>query len=118
MIIDFYKSVKGSYFQGGDIYLQPVTEALEVTDKTVVSTSTASLPRSTTDSAAHLGVNTIDAGIMVVNGINTIWENPVEGWSVKTTKFNSNGIINNAIPDGVDLAFDLRAQKNPVCENP
>jgi amidohydrolase len=65
----------------------------------------------------HLGVNTIDAGVMVVNGINTIWENPVEGWSVKTTKFNSNGIINNAIPDGVDLAFDLRAQKNLVMEN-
>jgi amidohydrolase len=65
----------------------------------------------------HLGVNVIDAAIMVVNGINTIWENPLEGWSVKTTRFNSNGVIINAIPDGVNLAFDLRAQKNQVMES-
>jgi amidohydrolase len=65
----------------------------------------------------HLGVNAIDAAVLVVNAVTCIWETPVEGWSAKVTKFNSNGLINNAVPDGVDLVFDLRAQKNDVVES-
>ncbi|MDR1649068.1 MAG: amidohydrolase [Synergistaceae bacterium] len=65
----------------------------------------------------HLGVNAIDAAVLVVNALNCIWENPVEGWSAKVTKFNSNSLISNAVPDGVDLVFDLRAQKNAVMES-
>ena len=65
----------------------------------------------------HLGVNAIDAAVLVVNAVNCIWENPVDGWSAKVTKFNSNSLIGNAIHDGVDLVFDLRAQKNDVMES-
>jgi amidohydrolase len=65
----------------------------------------------------HLGVNAIDAAILVVNAVNSIWENPTDGWSAKVTKFQSNGLITNAIPDGVNLVFDIRAQKNPVMDS-
>jgi amidohydrolase len=65
----------------------------------------------------HLGVNAIDAAVLVVNALNCIWESPTEGWSAKVTKFNSNSLISNAVPDGVDLVFDLRAQKNDVMES-
>jgi amidohydrolase len=65
----------------------------------------------------HLGINAIDAAVMVVNAVNCIWENPLESWSAKVTKFNSNSLISNAVPDGVDLVFDLRAQKNDVMES-
>jgi amidohydrolase len=65
----------------------------------------------------HLGVNAIDAAVLVVNALNCLWENPLDGWSAKVTKFNSNSLISNAVPDGVDLVFDLRAQKNGVMES-
>jgi amidohydrolase len=65
----------------------------------------------------HLGVNAIDAAVLVVNAANCLWENPVDGWSAKVTKFNSNSLITNAVPDGVELVFDLRAQKNDIMES-
>ncbi|GAB7141251.1 M20 peptidase aminoacylase family protein [Deferribacterales bacterium RsTz2092] len=58
----------------------------------------------------HLGVNAIDAAALVVGAINGIWEDPADTWSAKVTKFISNGIINNAIPDGVDMAVDMRGR--------
>lgn len=65
----------------------------------------------------HLGVNAIDAAMLVVNAINTIKENPGEAWSAKTTIFNSNGVVTNAVPDRVDLAFDIRSAGNDIMDS-
>lgn len=65
----------------------------------------------------HMGINAIDAAVLVVNAINTIKENPGESWSAKTTRFVSNGVVTNAIPDRVDMAFDIRAQTNKLMES-
>ncbi|MDR7866145.1 MAG: amidohydrolase [Sporomusaceae bacterium] len=64
----------------------------------------------------HLGVNAIDAAAAAVGAVNAIHLNPVEPWSVKTTKFQAGGPTLNAIPDKAELAFDLRAQKNAVMD--
>jgi amidohydrolase len=65
----------------------------------------------------HLGVNAIDAAAMIVNAVNSLWENPVEAWSAKVTQFNSSGVIINAIPDSVDLSLDVRAQSNDTMKS-
>lgn len=65
----------------------------------------------------HLGVNAIDAAALVVNAVNSLWENPVDGWSTKVTQFNSSGLIVNVIPDRVDLALDVRAQNNVIMKS-
>jgi amidohydrolase len=64
----------------------------------------------------HLGVNAIDAAAAVVSAVNAIHLNPVESWSVKTTKLQSGGPTLNAIPDIAEMAFDLRAQSNAVMD--
>lgn len=64
----------------------------------------------------HLGVNAIDAAAAVVNAVNAIHLNPVEPWSVKTTKLHAGGATLNAIPDLAEMAFDLRAQSNTVMD--
>ncbi len=65
----------------------------------------------------HLGINAIDAACLVVNAINTIKEIPSKSWSAKTTMFNSNTVVTNAIPDQVSLAFDFRAENNEIGES-
>lgn len=65
----------------------------------------------------HLGVNAIDAGAMVVNAVNGINEDPNKSWSAKTTKFVSDGLVTNAIPGGVALSFDLRAESNALMKS-
>jgi len=53
----------------------------------------------------------------VVGAVNAIHLNPVESWSVKTTKLHAGGPTLNAIPDLADMAFDLRAQSNAVMDS-
>lgn len=65
----------------------------------------------------HLGVNAIDAAAAVVNAVNAIHMNPVVPWTAKTTKLQAGGATLNAIPDRVDMAFDIRAQDNGVMED-
>lgn len=65
----------------------------------------------------HLGVNAIDAAAAVVAAVNAIHLNPVEPWSVKTTKLQAGGATLNAIPDHADMAFDLRAQSSAVMDD-
>lgn len=60
----------------------------------------------------HLGVNAIEAGVLIVNAINTLHIDPRVAHSIKITQFNSNGTAHNIIPDTVHLVFDLRAQTN------
>lgn len=65
----------------------------------------------------HLGVNAIDAAAAIVGAVNAIRLNPVESWSVKTTKLHAGGPTLNAIPDLAEMAFDLRAQSNAVMDS-
>ena len=62
----------------------------------------------------HLGVNAIDAALLISSAVNTIQEDPSQAWSAKTTMFNSNGKVINAVPDKVEMALDARAQFNPM----
>lgn len=65
----------------------------------------------------HLGVNAIDAAVLLVNAINAIHEDPNEVWSAKTTQFISNGAVVNAVPDRVDIAFDIRSASNKIMDS-
>ncbi len=62
----------------------------------------------------HLGVNAIEAGVLIVNAINALHIDPRVAHSIKVTRFGSNGTAHNIIPDAVHLVFDLRAQTNAV----
>ena len=67
-------------------------------------------------SMPHLGINALDAGCALVNAVNALHLNPLEGWSVKATRFNTgNGSI-NAICDHAEISFDLRTTLNASME--
>ncbi len=63
----------------------------------------------------HLGVNAVDAAVLVVNAINAIHLNPIVPHSIKVTKLKV-GETFNIIPDNAELAIDMRAQSNEVME--
>lgn len=60
----------------------------------------------------HLGVNAIDAGVSIVNAVNSIHLNPATNFSVKCTKIQAGGLATNIIPSTCNLSFDLRAEFN------
>ncbi len=62
----------------------------------------------------HLGINAIEAGVLIVNAINTLDIDPRVPHSIKVTQFNSDGTAHNIIPDTVHLVFDVRAQTNAI----
>lgn len=64
----------------------------------------------------HLGINAIDAVGAIIYAINAIHLDPLEGWSVKTTRVIAGGKSANAICGSAEMAFDLRAQKNADME--
>ena len=63
-------------------------------------------------SMPHLGINAIDVGCAMVNATNAVHMNPLEGWSLKTTRFRTGEGALNAICDFAELGFDLRTTKN------
>ncbi|MFA7067969.1 MAG: amidohydrolase [Acidaminococcaceae bacterium] len=67
-------------------------------------------------SMPHLGINAIDVGCSIVNSINALHMNPLEGWSLKTTRFRTGEGALNAICDFAELGFDLRTTKNSEME--
>ncbi len=60
----------------------------------------------------HLGINSIDAGVCIVNAVNSIHLNPASNYSVKCTEFRAGGLATNIVPADCSLAFDLRADTN------
>ncbi|MDD2477239.1 MAG: amidohydrolase, partial [Dysgonamonadaceae bacterium] len=64
----------------------------------------------------HLGINAIDAGINIVNAVNSIHLNPASNFSVKCTKFKAGGSATNIVPSNCDMSFDLRAEFNDDME--
>ena len=64
----------------------------------------------------NMGINAVDAGVLVVNAINAIRVDPRVSHSAKVTQFNTGGDAFNIIPDHVELLIDIRAQENYVLE--
>lgn len=64
----------------------------------------------------HLGINAVDAAMMVVNAINAIHLDPRVPHSIKVTRVFAGGDTVNLIPDNAEIAMDLRAQDNEVME--
>jgi amidohydrolase len=67
-------------------------------------------------SMPHLGINAIDVGCSIINSVNAIHMDPLEGWSVKATRFQTGEGAINAICDSATLGLDLRATKNSEME--
>ena len=67
-------------------------------------------------SMPHLGISALDTGCAIVNAINAIHLNPLEGWSVKATRFNTGTGAINAICDHAEISFDLRTTFNSSME--
>lgn len=64
----------------------------------------------------HLGVNAVDAAMLVVGAINAIHVDPRVPHSIKVTRVQAGGETINLIPDEAEIAMDLRAQTNEVME--
>ncbi|MGN9165222.1 amidohydrolase [Tissierellaceae bacterium HCP3S3_D8] len=64
----------------------------------------------------HLGINAVDAAMLLVNAINAIHLDPSTPHSIKVTRVLAGGNTVNLIPDSADIAMDLRAQKNDVMD--
>ncbi|WZL72184.1 amidohydrolase [Clostridiaceae bacterium 35-E11] len=64
----------------------------------------------------HLGINAVDAAMLVVSAINAIRVDPGVPHSIKVTKVHAGGETINLIPDEAEIAMDLRAQTNEVME--
>lgn len=65
----------------------------------------------------HLGVNAVDAAMLVVSAINAIRLDPAVAHSIKVTRVMAGGNTINLIPDSANIAMDLRAQTNEVMDS-
>lgn len=65
----------------------------------------------------HLGINAVDAALLLINSLYLIRVNPSIAHSIKVTQINTRGDAFNIIPDSVRLVLDLRAQTNTVMED-
>lgn len=64
----------------------------------------------------HLGINAIDASMMVVSAINSIHMDPNISYSVKVTKLQAGGEAVNTIPEIAKMGIDIRAQRNETMD--
>jgi len=64
----------------------------------------------------ELGINVIEVGAAIVEGLQKIWTDPNVSASVKMTQFNAGGTSTNIIPGKATFSIDARAQTNEVME--
>ena len=64
----------------------------------------------------HLGTNAIDGAALAILGLNSIWVNPAQQWSVKVTKIIGGGTASNIIPDQATFTLDMRAASNALMD--
>ncbi|MBF0279021.1 MAG: amidohydrolase [SAR324 cluster bacterium] len=64
----------------------------------------------------HLGVNTIEAAMLIINAVNAVRADPNVSHSVKATRINTPGLADNIIPPRTDIIFDFRAESDDVME--
>lgn len=62
----------------------------------------------------HLGVNALDVGTAIVQGVQSIWVNPAEIFTPKATQFHADQGATNSIPGEARITFDIRASTNPI----
>lgn len=60
----------------------------------------------------HLGVNAVEAAVLVTNAINAIKANPKISHSIKVTNINSGQGASNTIPDEAYMSVDVRCSDN------
>jgi len=64
----------------------------------------------------ELGINVIEVGAAIVEGLQKIWTDPTISASVKMTQFNAGGTSTNIIPGKASFSIDARAQTNEVMQ--
>lgn len=64
----------------------------------------------------ELGINAIEVGSAIVEGLQKIWTDPNVSASVKMTQFNAGGTSTNIIPGKATFSIDSRAQTNEVMD--
>ena len=64
----------------------------------------------------HLGVNSVDVAVNIVNAVYSIHMDPSIGHSVTATQIISHGSAANIVPAEADLTFDARARQNGLME--
>lgn len=62
----------------------------------------------------HLGINTIEAAMLIISAVNAVRADPNISHSVKATRINTPGIADNIIPARTDVVFDFRAETDEV----
>ncbi len=60
----------------------------------------------------HLGINAVDAAVLVAGAINSVRVNPLIPHSAKVTQINTGSGSRNIIPDNVTMAVDVRCHDN------
>ncbi|WP_427109304.1 M20 peptidase aminoacylase family protein [Lysinibacillus xylanilyticus] len=64
----------------------------------------------------ELGINAIEVGAAIVEGLQKIWTDPNVSASIKMTQFNAGGTSTNIIPGKATFSIDARAQTNEVMQ--
>lgn len=64
----------------------------------------------------ELGINAIEVGTAIVEGLQKIWTDPIVSASVKMTQFNTGGNSANIIPGKATFSIDARAQTNEIMQ--
>lgn len=64
----------------------------------------------------ELGINAIEVGAAIVEGLQKIWTDPNVSASIKMTQFNTGGTSTNIIPGKATFSIDARAQTNEVMQ--
>lgn len=64
----------------------------------------------------ELGINAIEVGAAILEGLQKIWTDPNVSASVKMTQFNAGGSSTNIIPGKATFSIDARAQTNEVMQ--
>lgn len=67
-------------------------------------------------SRPHLGVNAVDVGLAIVQGIQSLWFDPRQTWSIKATQFHGDAGATNTVPNQAKITFDVRAQTNELMD--
>ncbi len=64
----------------------------------------------------HLGKSVVEAAVLITNAINSLWVNPLKGWSAKVTSIDCRSNASNIIPDKGTMLVDIRAEDNPTMD--
>lgn len=65
----------------------------------------------------HLGINAVDAAVLLINSLYMIRANPSIPHSLKVTCLHAGGDSFNIIPDQAKLVIDIRAQTNELMKD-